>query len=96
MRDTGIVDEDRDGAKCFLGGIERAHHCGAVEHVGLDGARLPARSFDFLPQVLQPLNTPRDQRDLRAVLGERLRKMRAQPARSAGHQRDAARQIEEF
>ena len=94
MRNAGIVDEDRHGAESFLRGIEGARHGRAVGDVGLDRDRLPALSFDLVFQRFEAVCPPRYQRNSRAVVGKRLGKLRAEAARSAGHQRHAAFQAE--
>ena len=51
---------------------------------------LPAGCFDLGLQRLEPLGAARHQRHRRAVVGERRGRTAAEPARRAGHQRDAA------
>ena len=95
LRDTGIVDQDGDGAERLFGGIEGSDHGGAVGNVGFDGNGAAAGGLDRLLQVEQPVGPPRHQGDGGAVIGQRLGELRAQAAGGAGHQRHAAIEIKE-
>ena len=55
----------------------------------------PAASIFFL-QRFEPVGAARHQHDLRAVRRQHLGEARAEPARRAGDQRDAAGEIEQF
>ena len=69
-------------------------HRGAVGHVGFDRHGTAAARFDLVAQGGEPVGAARDQRDGRAVVGERAGELHAQPAGRAGDQRHAAREIE--
>ena len=94
MRDAGIVDEDRDGAKGLLRRIEGARHGGAVGNVGFDRDRLPALLFDLVLEGLEPVRPPRHERERGAILRQRPGELHAETAGRAGHQRHAAFQAE--
>ena len=94
MRNSGIVDKDRDGAESFLCGVKGVCHGRAVGDVGLDRDRLAALAFNLVFQRLEPVRPPRYQRDRGAIVGQRPGKLHAEPARCAGHQRHAAFQAE--
>ncbi len=92
--DAGVVDQDGDGAEGLFGLVEGARHGGAVGDVGLDGQSFAALGFDVFFERGKALGAAGDQRDGGAVVGERKRELHAQAAGGAGHQRDAALEIE--
>ena len=58
-------------------------------------ARPPAGD-DPVAQLREAVGTPGDERDRGAVRRQHLGKMRAEPARGAGHQRDPSRDVEKL
>ena len=53
-------------------------------------------AFSIFPRRLQPFGTARHQRHFRAIGRQHFGETQAQPARCAGHQRDAAGEVEQF
>ncbi len=96
MGDTGVVDEDSHGPERLLGLIEGAGHLGAVEHVGRDGDGLAAALFELPDGGLQLVGTARHQRHRCAVGRQHLGEAQAQAPGRAGHQRNAAFEVEQF
>ena len=81
--------------KAFSAASKAATMSALIVDIGGDGDGAPASAFDLSLERLDAVGAARHQRDRRAVVGERARKLAAEPARGAGHQRDAACEIEQ-
>src|SRR4051812_46484421 len=96
MRNAGIIDENIDGSECRLGSIKSLRHRVAIAHVGSHRKRLPASLGDAFRYRGQAIRAASDQHDSRTVLRQHVRKVRAQPARRARHQRYFSTQIKQL
>ncbi len=92
--DTGIVDEDIDGARFRFRMRDGRLDAGEVGYIERHHVRGAAIGFDFGAQFLQAFGAARRQHDLRARLGQHFRKARAEAARCAGNQGNLALEID--
>ena len=97
MRDAGIVDQDGDGAERLLGLIEGARHGGAVESRRPRWRRPCRRCLRSRPCSALSRSARRATSATAAPFAASTSaKRRPKPARRAGHQRDAALEVEQF
>ena len=92
--DAGVVHQDVDGADLGL----RVGHRGAdafdAGHVEADDVRVAALALDLRAQVLELLDAARGQHHGGTGAGQHARELRAEAARSAGHQGDTPGQVD--
>ena len=92
--DTGIVDQDRQRPKLGLGRGNRGGDTVGPGHIAGDRQALSARRLDLAGGLGEAIDPPRGERHLGAGGGEQLGEVATDPARSAGHERHLAREVE--
>ena len=83
-----VVDEDVDAPEAIDHGLHQRGHLARLRHVGDEGLRLPARSFDGLGDALAAGPVQIRDRHLGALGGEQFRDFLADIATAAGDDRD--------
>ena len=68
--DAGVVHEDIEAAEFTAGGVEGLAAGGGVGHVAGDNHGALAQLFDLLGNFGEPIGTPSEEHDVRAVTRE--------------------------
>ena len=93
-RDAGVVDQDVERAERALDLVQRALDRGALGHIERDARRATARRSDLPAELLELVRLARGEADRGAAVGQRASKAPAEALRGAGHQGDAAAEVE--
>ena len=92
--DAGIVDENAQGPEFLFGGRNGSGDAVGPSDVTGDRQAVSSRFANLSPQFSKPVDPPRREPHLGSRGGQKLREMAADPARSPGHERNLARQVE--